>query len=180
MPRRTLETWTPLARPRNALAARLAEELTADRAAGQPLVYEQAFPKGKRRVVVIWDEWAQLPLEERSATILQAYELAFGVEERERIALASGWTVPEAHAGGLLPFQVIPAVRKGDPITRDQVRAGLLDEGGTSLFGPEVVQLRFATEAEAEASKERLARRFPGTEEVWLITREFLPSESPE
>lgn len=172
MPRRTIESWTPLARPSAPLAERLAAELQNDREVGQPLIYEQSFRTGKRRVVVVWDAWDGLPLEERSATIYRAYELAFGSGEAEHVALATGLTVPEAHAGGLLGYQIIPALRRSDPVTSDQVRLALLEEGGSALFAPGTVQLRFATQAEAEASRDRLLRRFPETDEVWLIAQE--------
>ena len=76
------------------------------------------------------------------------------------------------------PFQIITARRKGDPITLDQARDALLEEGGSQLFAPGTVQLRFATEEEAQASRQRLIRRFPGTDDVWIITQEVLPAEA--
>ena len=77
---------------------------------------------------------------------------------RDRIALASGLTVPEAHAAGMLPFQVFPALRRGDPVTLDQCRQALIDEGASILFGADNPQLRFATEEDAEKARERLAQ----------------------
>jgi hypothetical protein len=44
------------------------------------------------------------------------YEQAEGAAYRDRIALASGLTVPEAHAAGMLPYQIIAALRKNDPV----------------------------------------------------------------
>src|SRR6266540_408393 len=130
-----------LSRPaRGALAERLADELRSNRASGQPLIDEQEFPTGKIRVTVIWDEWDRLPLEDRTAVILRAYDLAEGRDYRERIALASGLTVPEAHAAGMLPFQVIPALRSADPVTAEQCRQALIDEGASTLLAPEKPQ----------------------------------------
>ncbi|MGP0063445.1 MAG: hypothetical protein ACLQGP_07595 [Isosphaeraceae bacterium] len=86
------------------LAEKLAEELNSGRDYGQPLVDEQEFATKKSRVTVIWDEWANASLEERSAIILRAYELAEGADAREKIALTSGLTVPEATAAGMLPY----------------------------------------------------------------------------
>jgi len=100
------------------LVAQLAEELKSDRPSGQPFIEEEEFPTKKLRVNVLWDEWDRVPLEERTATILRAYEEAEGREYRDRIALASGLTVPEAHAAGMLPYQVLAAGRKDDPVTR--------------------------------------------------------------
>src|SRR5437588_8108817 len=98
------------------LAARLAEELRHHRESGQPVIDEQEFPTGQIRVTVIWDDWDRLPLEDRTAVILRAYDLVEGRGYRERIALASGLTVPEAHGAGMLPFQIIPALRKSDAV----------------------------------------------------------------
>jgi hypothetical protein len=105
-------------------------------------------------------------------TILRAYEQAEGQEFRNRIALASGLTVPEAHAAGMLPYQVIAAVRKGDPVTAEQCRKALIEEGASVLFGEDNPQLRFATAEEAEAARKRLAARLPKSEQVWVITKE--------
>jgi hypothetical protein len=140
---------------------------------GQPTIYEQEYSTGKLRVIVIWDEWEGIPLEERSAIILRAYELAEGAEYRDRIALASGLTVPEAHAAGMLPYQMIAALRKTDPVTPEQAREAFLEEGASRLVNSQAPQLRFATEEEAEASRQRLIRRFPGSEDVWIINREI-------
>jgi hypothetical protein len=136
------------------------------------MIEEEEFPTKKLRVNVFWDEWDRIPLEERTATILRAYEVAEGRESRDRIALASGLTVPEAHAAGMLPYQVIAAVRKADPVTRDQCRHALIEEGASTLFGEEQPQLRFSTEEEAEAARRRLVERLPNSEEVWVIIKE--------
>ena len=94
------------------LVAKLADELQNSREYGQPVIDEERFPTGKIRVVVIWDVWDGLPFEDRTAVILQAYERAEGREKRDAIALASGLTFPEAHAAGMLPFEVVLASRK--------------------------------------------------------------------
>src|SRR5438445_1935220 len=101
--------------------------------------------------------------------MLRAYEQAEGRDYRDRIALASGLTVPEAHAAGMLPYQVIAAVRKGDPVTADQCRKALIEEGASVLFGEDSPQLRFATEEEAEAARKRLAARLRNSEQVWVV-----------
>jgi hypothetical protein len=154
------------------LAERLADELRSNRESGQPRIDEVQFPTGKIRVNVIWDAWDRLLLEERTATILRAYELAEGRDYRDQIALASGLTVPEAHAAGMLPFQIMTALRKGDPVTLEACKQAMLQEGASQLFGPDKLQLRFATEEEAEACRQRLIRRLPESEPVWLIAQE--------
>jgi hypothetical protein len=173
MPRKRIGPEARTGSVKKELAEELAAELKSNREFGQPVIYEHAFRTGKVRVTVIWDAWQDVPLQERTATILHAYEMAEGPESRDRIALASGLTVPEAHAAGMLPFQILAALRKGDPMTHDQVKQAMLDEGGSLLFHPLRVQLRFATGEEAETARQRLIQRFPGSEDVWIIDREI-------
>jgi hypothetical protein len=172
MPRKRRVFEEPPRRAVGNLVERLVDELKSDRPSGQPRIEEEEFPSKKLRVNVIWDAWDRVPLEERTATILRAYEQAEGREYRDRIALASGLTVPEAHAAGMLPYQVIAAVRKGDPVTLEQCRQALIEEGASVLFGEDNPQLRFSTEEEAEAARQRLAQRLPNSEPVWVITKE--------
>src|SRR5437773_6686963 len=129
MPRKRRRFEEPPRRTVGNLVEGLVDELTSDRQSGQPMIEEEEFPTKKLRVNVIWDAWDRVPLEDRTATILRAYEQAESREFRDRIALASGLTVPEAQAAGMLPYQVIAAVRKGDPVTIDQCRKALIDEG---------------------------------------------------
>jgi hypothetical protein len=154
------------------LARQLAAELKNGRDCGQPMIYEQEYSTGKLRVIVIWDEWAGVPLEDRSATIVRAYEQAEGAEYRDRIALASGLTVPEAHAAGMLPFQIIAARRPTDPVTEEQVRKAMLDEGASVLADPPTPRLRFSSNEQAEACRQRLIKRLPGSDPVWIINQE--------
>ena len=172
MPRKRRGFETPPRHTVSNLVERLVDELKSDRQSGQPMIEELEFPTRKVRVNVIWDEWDRVPLEDRTATILRAYELAEGGEYRDRIALASGLTVPEAHAAGMLPYQVIPVVRNGDPVTMDQCRKAMIEEGASVLFGEDQPQLRFGTEEDAEAAWKRLAARLPKSEQVWVVTKE--------
>ena len=72
----------------------------------------------------------------------------------------------------MLPFQIIPAVRSGDPVTLEQCRQAMIDEGASILVSAENPQLRFATEADAESARIRLARRLPSSEPVWVVTQD--------
>ncbi len=72
----------------------------------------------------------------------------------------------------MLPFQIIPALRKGDPVTLEACRQAMLEEGASTLLAPNQPQLRFATEPEAEAARKRLARRLPNSEPVWIVIQE--------
>jgi hypothetical protein len=178
MPRKRIGLELPTGGAKQELAKQLAAELNSDRPYGLPFIYEQEYRSGKLLILVVWDDWAPLPLQERSATILRAYELAEGPAYVDRIALTSGLTVPEALGAGMLPYHIIPALRRGDPVTADDVRQALLAEGGTRLVSPGRVQLRLATHEEAEAARQRLIEKFPGSEEIWLIERDSTGPES--
>jgi hypothetical protein len=154
------------------LARKLAEELKSERDYGQPLAYEQEFATKKSRVTVIWDEWAGISLEERSAIILRGYELAEGADAREKIALASGLTVPEATAAGMLPYQIIAGLRSTDPIGPEDVQAAMLEQGASRLNAADGLQLRFATREEAEACRQRLIEKLPASAPIWIISRD--------
>jgi hypothetical protein len=155
------------------LLTELVNELKASHDAGQPLIEEHVFPKTNAvRVTVIWDKWDAVPDEDRSTLILQAYEQAEGKAFRDRIALAIGFTVPEAVELGLLPFQVITALRPGDAVTLEQCRQAMIEQGASLLIDPAKPQLRFATEEEAEACRQRLIQHLPESEPVWVITKD--------
>lgn len=177
MPRRRIRFEEPPPRTNGQIVERLVDELKSDRVSGQPSIEEEEFPTGRLRVNVIWDAWDRLPHENRTAAILQAYERAEGRDYRNRIALASGLTVPEAHAAGFLPYQVITAIRKGDPVTEDECRRALVEEGASTLLDEDHPQLRFATEEEAEDAKKRLAERLRGSDPVWIVIKEVVPVE---
>jgi len=172
MPRKKIGVQSALTSTNSTLAGRLADELKSGREFGQPLVYEQEYPTKKNRVTVIWDEWADASLEERSAIILRAFEIAEGKESREKIALASGLTVPEATAAGMLPFQVLPAIRQTDVVDLEEVKAAMIEQGASQLSAEDGLQLRFATREEAEACRTRLADKLPSIAAIWMISRD--------
>jgi hypothetical protein len=158
------------------LLTELTAELRNSREFGQPRIEEDYFPRTEAvRVTVIWDKWEPVPDEERAATILQAYEQVEGASFRDRIALAIGLTTPEAYESGLLPYRITTALREGDPVTPEQCRQALLEQGASILFDPDEPQLRFATEEEARAGVGRLSQQLPGSEAVWVIAKEGGP-----
>jgi hypothetical protein len=169
MPRREINPEMNIGTVKKELAERLAAELKSNQVYGQPFIYERKYPTGKINVTVVWDAWHEIPMQERSATIWSAYKIAEGSAYRDQIALANGLTVPEAVEVGMLPFEIIPALRKSDPITEDQVLQAMLEEGATQLGHGSRVHLRFATQDEAEAARQRLITRFPNSEDIWLL-----------
>ena len=80
----------------------LATELRSNHESGQPFIYEHTFGSGRIRILVVWDEWNDLSLEQRTDIILAAVEISDGKEYRDRVALANGVTMPEGAAAGML------------------------------------------------------------------------------
>jgi hypothetical protein len=151
----------------------LADELKHDSESSQPVIDEEHFPKtGKIRVNVLWDKWDKVPHEKRPDVILKAYETAEGEKVRENIVLAVGLTFPEAYESGMLPFQVIPVLRKGDKVSAEDCLSAMRAEGASELFPNGKPELRFTTREAAEASVRRLSERLPGSEPVWVILQE--------
>ncbi|WP_165221540.1 hypothetical protein [Aquisphaera insulae] len=177
MPRIRLEATPRISAANRGLVARLSDELRIERSFGQPRIYEQTYSTGKTRVLVIWDEWADRSLEERSAIILAAYESAEGTSSRDRIALASGLTMPEATTAGMLPYQVIASRRATDPVTEAEVRAMLIEQGASTLDSG-TLRIRFATVKEAEECIERLVEKYPASRPIWSILREDFSTDS--
>ena len=113
-------------------------------------------------LTVIWDRWEGIPDDERQSVIFQeAYDRVEGKEFRDRIALAVGLTMPEACESDLLPFEVFPIIRKGDPVTLDECREALIAEGASTLFDPSHPRIAFASPEEAERCISRPRRAAP-------------------
>lgn len=168
MPRKTI-SFDEASSQYASMTEKLSAALTDSAESGQPMIYEQELAPGRRKITVVWDEWQEVPLAERTSIILRAYELAEGSAFRDQIALASGLTVPEATSAGMLPYQITTALRKDDPFTFQECRDAMLAEGGSTLFGPGILQLRFPTRAEAEAGRHRLSARLPKSDNIWLV-----------
>lgn len=171
MPRHQISE--PETRPANgSLVARLADELKSQRETGQPMIYEQTFAEGRLQTTVVWDEWSALSLEDRSSNILEAYAKAFGAEFRKKIVLVNGLTVPEAISAGMLPFQIIAGWRKGDPVTLEQCRDAMVQVGASIILDRVRPQLRLATEAEADTAVKALVKLLPGSDPIWIVSRD--------
>lgn len=160
------------------LVGDLAEELIHAHESGQPRIEEETFPKTNlRKVFVLWDKWEDVAEVDRSEVILQAYERAEGKESRERIALVSGWTFPEAYELDHLPYRVYPAVRPDDAVTLEQCHKAMCSQGASMLFDSGKPELRFSTQHEAEECIERLRQELPGSDLVWLTEKDLSPRD---
>lgn len=164
-----------------ALVSELIAELRNSRPNGQPRIDEERFPRtGKIRINVLWDKWHGVPEYERIPVIQAAYEKVESREFNDDIVMVMGLTFPEAYELGMLPFQIIAGVRPGDRITIEECRNAMLEEGASTLFRPETVELRFATEEEAIESKKRLSQSLPGSEGIWIILQSLVRPTDPE
>lgn len=152
------------------LVAALVAELSQPRDIGQPMILERHMELADAvHVYVIWDRFAEIPDEQRVATILRAYEECMGENFRKRITLATGATVPEAGDLELLPFEVIYMLRTQDSGLAHQCRDAMIAEGASVLRDPNRPELRFETLDDAAAAVERLEGRLPGVR--WLVVQ---------
>jgi hypothetical protein len=148
--------------------------LTQERASATldgPVIFEIPLEQPDRMdVMVIWDLWEGIRSEDRTDLILEAYQ-----DEKERIALALGVTQQEALQQQLLPYAVVPMVRRGE-VDAAQLRQAMLEEGAIAL-SPEKVALRLPTMAMAQAAHQRLCDKLP--KGYWSIVQspaEFSPN----
>ncbi len=161
------------------LVTALVNELRDDHKSGQPVIHEDHFPfTGNMRVTVLWDKWEKVPHEERAEIIRKAYTEVEGPEVSQKLALLVGLTFPEAYEAGMLPCQVIPLVRKGDPVSPEDCLKAMEAEGASQLFPGGKPELRFATRQEAETARGRLIERLPASEAVWTVLQEVGRIES--
>ena len=173
MPRftRNLEATTDVPRPD--LTRELVQELKENRSFGQPLIEEFVLPRTDRlKITVVWDRWEGVPDGVRVKVILNAYNQAESQAFVSRIALPMGLTVFEALHDNVLPFQIVTMLRKSDPVTMDQCREVMLEEGASVLGNPSMPQLAFFDAKGAEACIQRLVKRLPGSEPVWSIVHD--------
>ncbi|MEB3164076.1 MAG: hypothetical protein VKK80_12665 [Prochlorothrix sp.] len=167
MPKVKLSYHNPTPQAKTDLIDALGRCLSSEETMGQPLVYEYDLQNGSLRVLVIWDRWQKLALEDRTKVILTAYREQAG----PRVALASGLTVLEAVMAGFLSFRIIPAVRRRDKVNLERCWEGMKEFGASVLFEDEP-RLYFATREEAERGIEVLCRMIPKSEEVWQVIQE--------
>ena len=78
------------------LRARLTRELTTPQEQGQPLIYLEPTSEQPTRVVVVWEDWRDLDIDERSRIILDAFRDARDEAAMLNIVVALGITNAEA------------------------------------------------------------------------------------
>ena len=81
------------------LRRKLVEEWTSPKEKGEPLILQDSSgPPSSRstRIYVVWTEWGDLSLQERSEIIMDAYEQTHSTDETLSVTVALGLTPPEA------------------------------------------------------------------------------------
>jgi hypothetical protein len=173
MPRKVISTADRPAPVDQSLCRQLVDELRSPHDVGQPLVIEHQFSStDKKQIQVVWDRFDGIPEQDRSDLILSAFEQVEGKPNRDKILFASGFTVPEAAATGILPFQVVPATSAQAEVGEGPLFKAMKEEGASTVAG--TTSLRFPTFEDAETAKVRLDHRLP--QGRWLIVQEVIPS----
>ncbi len=144
---------------RRELVRQLAGELSGPAESNGPIVFE--IPLGQthmKDVLVIWDKFRDVGVEERTEIIMDAYRQAFKETNDidKTISLAAGLTCEDAWEATYLPYVVEPA----QDVELAQVKDALVAEGALVLPAGKV-QLHLPTRVMAEAAVRRLRQKFP-------------------
>jgi len=148
--------------PREALLERLDQELRGAGPPAGPVVFECPVKVNRTwHVIVVWQDWAGVPDDDRSSIIHEAYARSEKVDLPEEskassITIAIGVTPEEASASDLLPYSLSPAISRDDP-AYDEVLRAMIEAGAVEFpTGPE---LRFPDRRMAEEARDRLQRK---------------------
>jgi hypothetical protein len=140
---------------REAMVSQLAKELGGEATEQGPVVFEIPL-EGTEKIdaLVVWEKWKDLPAQIRSEIILAAYR-----EKKDQIAQALGVTYKEAIEQNLLPYGVVPLIRKGDA-PEAALKDAMKKYGAFTLPGGKV-DLRFPTMNMAREVHQRLVDELP-------------------
>jgi hypothetical protein len=155
----------PLHNQHRDLVEKLSTELNGTRFGGQPFVYiNNVAQTGTLHVTVVWDEWRNVNMQERSQIILDAMEM-HDPATTGHITIALGLAGDEALQLGILPYQVRLLLKPSEEAKRPYLEQLLRTEGafGTS----QGLQLLFRTRQQAEEAYARLQAKTP---DVWTIS----------
>jgi hypothetical protein len=144
------------AEQRQNVAEQLAKELAGEPTQGGPVIFEIPLEQQDRiDVLVVWEAWKPFSSTDRSNMILAAYKK----DPKVQIAQALGVTYSEAVEQQVLPYAVVPMIRRGE-LDEEEVKKAMLVEGGFALENGKV-DLRFPTMPLAEQAHQRLTDALP-------------------
>jgi hypothetical protein len=133
------------------------------------VVVNQLSRTSGKHILVIWDDWQDLSGAERGKIITDAY-LAAHPDEQTPVTIPIGVTASEALAMGYLKYEIQTLVRKEDNVTTKQITDAMKTVGGIYMQIGTKVQLRFATQAQAETAYRTLNTMLPSP--IWALVRE--------
>lgn len=162
---------------RASLLTKLRDEFTQSTEHG-PVIFEIPLGTECFDVLVVWEEWAEWPPDERSHLVLDAYE----EDRRSQIARVTGVTYVEAMQQQLLPYAIQSTLEREHKMTfllcdRDEnkvqelmakIRNVKVTNGGIISLGG-TVELRFPTRATADSVLARLQAADPNRELYWSV-----------
>ncbi len=161
--------------PNEELVVKLAEFLLQPPLKGQPFIIRKSIgTTGLQNLIVIWDRWHGVPLQERTEIILAAND-TLETTMRANLSLALGRTMDEAISLGYLPFRVEPISRSGSSADRDRILNALREEGAVETG--QGLQLRFTTLEQAQDAFIQLEGKVSGP--LWSIIQEVPQQSSP-
>ena len=143
------------AEQRQEVAGQLAKELEGEQTQGGPVIFEIPLEQQNRiDMLVVWEAWKPFSSTDRSNMILAAYK-----DSNVQIAQALGVTYSEAVEQQVLPYAVVPMIRRGE-LDEEEVKKAMLVQGGFALENGKV-DLRFPTMPLAEQAHKRLTDAMP-------------------
>jgi hypothetical protein len=149
------------------LSRELMSEESTDQPITQPFIIEHKMPPTQYlHVSVVWEKWRLIPAGRRGGIIMKAYEKTASDRVND-ITIAMGITTEEAVDLGLLPFAVVPTIRKNDQISEEQVVQWMKEEG--AILTSSGLILRFPNKDLAEAAWERLIQKPKSSRKYWAV-----------
>ena len=115
------------------------------------VVVNQLSRASGKHILVIWDEWQDLSGADRGRIITDAY-LNAHPDEPTPVTIPIGVTAAEALTMGYLKYEIQALVRKEDRVTPRQITDAMKTVGGVYMQIGTKVQLRFATQSQAETA----------------------------
>lgn len=157
------------------LTERLSQELTGGGEGNGPVIFEIPLEGSDRYdVIVVWDEWGQqsVPGEIRSEIIASAYERVDSPIAK-KLAIAIGATNGEAVEQNLLPYSIVPMVRKGKADAAS-IQEAMLRHGAIRVSG-NTLELRLPTLKLAEQVHRQIVDELPNG--YWAIVQKANTAE---
>ena len=146
------------------LATEIQEKVTTD---PRPTIFEVPMDEsGTYHIIVVWDEWEDIPLDERASIVTEAYAIYDAGRAPEdaiapRITAAIGATVDEVIQLGLLPYQIVPTRKGYWGALPEKVRQAMVDKGAIELPGGHDPYLAFPSRQMAEEAFRHLTENVP-------------------